>query len=157
LTAGGGAAFEGHVEQEAANPDRDEQEFYQAGLNLTFGNFAVGGVFQYYNDLAEQGDDTSIDNWVAGAGIAYSMDAWTIGAQYSHGDSENDGDDGGESTQDRIVLTGNYAMGPGINIDAEIGYTWVDVDQNGDSSFGQDEADDGYDALEIGIGTNITF
>lgn len=157
LTAGAGAAFEGHVEQQAANPDRDEQEFYQTGLNLTFGNFSVGGVFQYYNDLLEQGDDTSIDTWVAGAGVAYSIDAWTVGAQYSHGDSENDGDDNGESTQDRIVLTGNYAMGPGINIDAEVGYTWVDVDQNGDSTFGDDNADDGYDALEIGIGTNITF
>ncbi|NJM92672.1 MAG: porin, partial [Rhodospirillaceae bacterium] len=82
LTAGAGASFEGHVEQQAANPDRDEQEFYQAGLNLTFGNFSVGGVFEYYNDLLQQGDDDSIDTWVAGAGIAYSIDAWTVGAQY---------------------------------------------------------------------------
>ena len=117
LTAGAGASFEGHVEQ-APGPDRDEQEFYQAGLNLTFGNFSVGGVFEYYNDLLDQGDD-NIDTWVAGAGIAYSFDAWTVGLQYSHGDSENDGSNGGESTQDRAVLTGNYAMGPGINIDAE--------------------------------------
>ena len=79
LTAGAGASFEGHVEQ-APGPDRDEQEFYQAGLNLTFGNFSVGGVFEYFNDLLEQGDN-SIDTWVAGAGIAYSMDAWTVGLQ----------------------------------------------------------------------------
>jgi outer membrane protein OmpU len=154
LTAGGGASFEGHVEQ-APGPDRDEQDFYQAGLNLTFGNFSVGGVFEYYNDLLDQGDD-NIDTWTAGAGIAYSMDAWTVGAQYSHGDSDNDGANGGESTQDRIVLTGNYAMGPGINLDAEVGYTWVDVDEDGNTSFGGD-AFDNYDALEIGIGTNITF
>src|SRR6185503_15249126 len=56
LTAGAGASFEGHVEQ-SPGPDRDEQEFYQAGLNLTFGNFSVGGVFEYYNDLLDQGDD----------------------------------------------------------------------------------------------------
>jgi outer membrane protein OmpU len=155
LTAGAGASFEGHVEQ-APGPDRDEQEFYQAGLNLTFGNFSVGGVFEYFHDLAEQGNDFGVDTWVAGAGIAYSIDAWTVGAQYSHGDSENDGELGGESTQDRIVLTGNYAMGPGINIDAEVGYTWVDVSEDGVSTFGG-EAFDNYDALEIGIGTNITF
>ena len=151
---GAGASFEGHVEQ-APGPDRDEQEFYQAGLNLTFGNFSVGGVFEFYNDLLDQGDD-NIETWVAGAGIAYSFDAWTVGAQYSHGDSENDGANGGESTQDRIVLTGNYAMGPGINIDAEVGYTWVGVDEDGTSTFG-DESFDNYNALEIGIGTNITF
>jgi outer membrane protein OmpU len=159
LTAGAGASFEGHVEQ-APGPDRDEQDFYQAGLNLTFGNFSVGGVFEYFHDLAEQGNDFGVDTWVAGAGIAYSIDAWTVGAQYSHGDSENDGELGGESTQDRIVLTGNYAMGPGINIDAEVGYTWVDSDGPATANTQFDDSGgglDNYDALEIGIGTNITF
>ena len=156
LTAGGGASFEGHVEQ-APGPDREEQDFYQAGLNLTFGNFSVGGVFEYFHDIDDQGDD-NIDTWVAGGGIAYSIDAWTVGAQYSHGDSDNDGANGGESTQDRAMLIGNYAMGPGINIDAEIAYTWVDVSGGDDANttFGG-EGLDNYDALEIGIGTNITF
>ena len=157
LTAGGGASFEGHVEQ-APGPDRDEQEFYQAGLNLTFGNFSVGGVFEYYNDLLDQGDN-SIDAWTTGAGIAYSMDEWTVGAQYSHGDADDDGAAGGSSTQDRVVLTGNYALGPGINIDGELGYTWTDEDGNG-AVFTQDDSgvgDGSYNAFEIGIGTNITF
>ncbi len=157
LTAGGGASFEGHVEQ-TVGPDRDEQDFYQAGLNLTFGNFSVGGVFEYYNDLLDQGAN-NIDAWVAGAGIAYSMDAWTVGAQYSHGDADDDGSDGGSSTQDRIVLTGNYALGPGINIDGELGYTWLDENGNGAvfTTDGGGISDGSYDAFEIGIGTNITF
>jgi predicted porin len=159
LTAGGGASFEGHVEQ-VVGPDRDEQDFYQAGLNLTFGNFSVGGVFEYLHDFADQGED-EVDYWVAGVGLAYTMDAFTVGAQYSHGDSEDDGGeggdfDGGDDTQDRVVLTGNYAMGPGINLDAEVGYTWVNEDDGG-AVFGTGAGLDGYDALEIGIGTNITF
>jgi hypothetical protein len=157
LTAGGGASFEGHVEQ-GPGPDRDEQDFYQTGLNLTFGNFSVGGVFEYYHDLLDQGDN-NIDAWVAGAGIAYTMDAWTVGAQYSHGDADDDGAAGGSSTQDRITLTGNYALGPGINIDGEVAYTWLDEDGNG-AVFTSDDtgvSDGSYDALEIGIGTNITF
>jgi predicted porin len=152
LTAGGGASFEGHVEQ-APGPDRDEQDFYQAGLNLTFGNFAIGGVFEYYNDFLDQGDN-NIDIWVAGGGIAYTIDAWTVGAQYSHMDAEDNGaedDFDDDGSMDRIVLTGNYAMGPGINLDAEVGYTWTDVDPERDDGF------DDYQALEIGIGTNITF
>jgi hypothetical protein len=157
LSAGGGASFEGHVEQ-TVGPDRDEQDFYQAGLVLTFGNFSIGGAFEYYNDQFDQGDN-NIDVWTAGGGIAYSMDAWTVGAQYSHGDADDDGADGGSSTQDRIVLTGNYAMGPGINIDGELGYTWLDENGNGAvfTTDGGGFADGSYDAFEIGIGTNITF
>jgi predicted porin len=159
LTAGGGASFEGHVEQTVGS-DRDERDFYQAGLNLTFGNFSVGGVFEYYNDLLDQGED-NLDLWVAGVGVGYTMDAFTVGAQYSHADSEDDGGeggnfDGGDDTQDRVVLTGNYAMGPGINLDAEVGYTWVD-ESDGGALYGTGSGLDGYDALEIGIGTNITF
>jgi outer membrane protein OmpU len=158
LTAGAGAAFEGHVEQANGGPDREEQDFYQAGLNLTFGNFAIGGVFEYFHDLDNQGD-VEIDTWVAGGGISYTMDAWTVGAQYSHGDSEDDGEGGGEDTQDRAMLIGNYAMGPGINIDAEVAYTWVNSSSGGATfSANDDDIDlDNYDALEIGIGTNITF
>ena len=156
LTAGAGGAWEGHVEQ-APGPDRDEQDFYQAGLNLTFGNFAFGGVFEYEHDLLDQGGD-NVDQWVAGGGASYTMDAWTVGLQYSHLDQENDGSDPTTTDlqQDRVTLTGNYAMGPGINVDGELGYTWVDTDPEGGVNSAGEEIDD-YQAFEIGIGTNITF
>jgi predicted porin len=152
LNAGLGGSWEGHVEQ-SVGPDRDEQDFYQAALNLTFGDFAVGGVFEYYNDLVkfDAGDET--DAWVAGGGIAYSFDPWTVGAQYSHQLAETEFDGGGDAdfTMDRAVLTANYALGPGIAIDGELGYTWVDADET-PSNDGEE-----YGGFEIGIGTNITF
>jgi predicted porin len=153
LTAGGGGSFEGHVEQ-SPGADRDEQQFYQAGLNLTFGQFAVGGVFEYYNNLVsfDTGDET--DAWVAGGGVAYTMDAWTFGAQYSHqlADTDGSGGDGNQDfTMDRAVLTANYVLGPGINLDGEVGYTWVDTDPET-----ADNVDD-YEGFEVGIGTAITF
>jgi len=165
LTAGGGASFEGHVEQSGPGAaDRDEQQFYQGGLNLTFGNFGVGGVFEYFNNGAffaesfdSEGPDPSqdADQWTAGIGVSYAMDAFTVGAQYSHGDYDiehGEGADDSDATIDRVVLTGNYAMGPGINLDGEVGYTWQDT-----SGPDFDEGTDNYDSLEIGIGTNITF
>jgi predicted porin len=152
LDAGLGGSWEGHVEQ-VPGPDRKEQDFYQTGLNLTFGNFAIGGVFEYYNDLVafEDGDET--DAWVAGGGIAYTFDPWTVGAQYSHQLAETDLSGGGDAdfAMDRAVLTANYALGPGIDIDGELGYTWIDADPEAD-----DDVDD-YSGFEIGIGTAITF
>lgn len=158
IDAGAGASFEGHVEKTDGGPNRKESDFYQAAVNLTFGNFAVGGVFEYFNDAfsgdaGALGDTFVTDAWVAGGGIAYTMDAITVGAQYSHQDSEMDinGGDDIDATMDRIVLTGNYAMGPGVNLDASVGYTWIDT-----SPEDEDGLDD-YDALEIGIGTNFSF
>ncbi len=160
LTAGGGGSFEGHVESQSG-PDRDEQQFYQTGLNLTFGQFAIGGTFEYYKNLLDQGSfitddgdligDHDVDAWVAGGGVAYTLDAWTLGAQYSHQDTDDDGGDGVDFTMDRAVLTAVYQLGPGINLDGEVGYTWIDTSPESD-----DDIDD-YDAWEIGIGTAITF
>ena len=154
LTAGAGGSWEGHVEQQAG-PDRNEQSDYQAGLNLTFGNFGVGGVFEYYKNIVDQGS-TDLDRWVAGIGAGYSIDAWSVGVQYSHLDQDsNNSATADEFQQDRVVLTGNYAMGPGINVDGELGYTWIDTDpENG--TVGGTDVDD-YNAFEIGIGTNFTF
>ena len=147
LTFGGGGSWEGHVEQ-VAGEARPEQDFYQTGLVLTFGSFSVGGGFEYYNDVSDFVDDA----WVAGGGMSYNMDAWTIGLQGSHleADEDNQGAFDGFS-QSRIVLTGDYAMGPGINLDAEIGYTWSDTDSE------DSEAHDDYDSLEIGIGSYLRF
>jgi outer membrane protein OmpU len=150
LAAGAGGSFEGQVEQ-SPGPDRDEQQFYQAGLNLTFGQFAVGGTFEYYNNLVDFDVGDKVDAWVAGGGVAYTMDAWTFGAQYSHQLADADGGDFDDFTMDRAVLTANYALGPGIDLDGEVGYTWIDTDPET-----ADNVDD-YDALEIGIGTAITF
>ncbi len=159
LTAGAGAGFEGHVEQESG-ADRKESDYYQAGLNLSFGNFGIGVVGEYFNDINSReafGADPAIDRdgWAVGVGAAYTMEAFTIGAQYSHGENtleRSEGGDDSEATLDRIVLTGNYALGPGINIDGELGYSWQDTEGE---DFG--EENDNYDSFEIGIGTAFTF
>ncbi|MEZ5830787.1 MAG: porin [Dongiaceae bacterium] len=154
LTAGAGASIEGHVEK-SVGPDRNKQEFYQAGVNVNVGNFAVGGVFEYYNDIIDQGP-SDLDRWVAGLGAAYTIDAWTLGLQYSHLDqSTNNSHTADEFQQDRVTLTGLYALGPGINIDGEVGYTWIDTDPENGTVSGTPV--DNYDALEIGIGTSFTF
>ena len=152
LTAGLGASFEGHVEQQPGD-DQREQTFYQGGVNLTFGAFSIGGVFEYYDNLLsfKGGDDA--DGWVAGGGLAYDFEDFVVGAQYSHQSTEVDRAGGGNDdfTMDRAVVTAIYPLGPGIDLDAEIAYTWIDTDP--ESADGVDD----YQSLEIGLGTAITF
>ena len=114
-----------------------------------------GGTFEYYNNLVDFDAGDKVDAWVAGGGIAYTLDAWTFGAQYSHQLAEVDGGGNDDFTMDRAVLTANYALGPGIDIDGEVGYTWIDTDPEA-GTVDATNIDD-YDGLEIGIGTAITF
>jgi len=158
---GGGGSWEGHVEK-VPGSDREEQDFYQTGLNFTFGDFSVGGVFEYYNDVLDRtssegdaGAPIESDAWVAGLGAAYTIDAWTIGAQYSHLDANLEGDIS-DYTQDRAMLIGAYNLGPGIVLDGEIAYTWADSDPEGGETADGTNVDD-YEALEIGLGTSLTF
>ncbi len=163
VTWGGGGSWEGHVEQ-APGPNRDEQDFYQTGLNFTVGGLAIGGVFEYYNDALDRGGDKgdvvpplALDAWVAGIGAAYTLDAWVIGAQYSHLDADNDASSAiTDFSQDRAMLTVAYGLGPGIELDAELAYTWADTDPEGGETADGIDVDD-YDALEVGLGTTLTF
>ena len=158
LQLGAGGSWEGNVEQ-TAGPDREESDFYQAGVLVGIGAFSFGASFNYFNDddlfsaTLENGAVVA-DRWVLGVGASYTMDVWTFGIGYSinEADIENAGGADSEFSLQRAVLTANYALGPGIDLDAEIGYTWQDV-----SGPDFDEADDNNDAVEIGVGTAIPF
>ncbi len=89
---------------------------YQTGLNFNFGNFGIGGVMEYFEN---GGDDNNA--WVAGGGVSYGVDAWTVGLQGSHGTYDGAGaaqslvsNPGGSRNLNRVILTGNYALGPGV-------------------------------------------
>jgi predicted porin len=148
---GGGGSWQGKFNHaDGANDGKSAN--YQTALTVTFGGFAVGGIFEFYDN---GGDDNNA--WVAGGGASYGVDAWTVGIQGSHGtfyaSSAGLGNgDGGHDNNNRIILTGSYEMGPGVLLDAEVGYTWFD-----DTSPATDEGNDDYSAFDVGIGSKFTF
>lgn len=169
ITLGGGGSFEHDNEdiEDFTDIHHEEQDFYQAAFVLNVDRFSIGGVFEYYNDLANSEFENAFsvarfkqDAWVAGGGIAYNYNAWTFGAQYSYRKDIFKQTESGifdfkkTQVQQRAVATVNYALGPGINLDGEFGYTWRDQDpENTSFLFNNDD----YSAVEIGLGTAITF
>jgi predicted porin len=148
---GGGGSWQASFNDTNGGNDGKSSN-YQTALTVTFGGFAVGGIFEYYNN---GGDDNNA--WVAGGGASYGVDAWTVGIQGSHGtfhaSSAGGGNgDGGHDNNNRIILTGSYEMGPGVLLDAELGYTWFR-----DTSGAADDAADDYQAFDVGIGSKFTF
>jgi predicted porin len=164
-----GGAWEGHKEGDntgfgGSDVSLGEQENYQAGLNLFVGNFAIGVGGEIYNDLGDvRFEDQRIhsDSWVAGIGMSYSYDAWIFGAQYSHRENDFDvsADDGleGELTQDRVIGTVTYLLGPGMNLDASAAYTWLDADPETLEVFDDSGEVNDYQSIELGVGATLTF
>jgi len=148
---GGGASFVGHRDNVPAASDGESQT-YQTALNVNFGGFAVGGIFQYFDN---GGEDNNA--WTAGGGASYGIDAWTVGIQGSHGTYNGQSvalnqNPGGHRTLNRVILTGSYEMGPGVLLDAELGYTWFH--DTGDAATSDT---DKYSAFDVGIGSKFTF
>ena len=165
LTWGGGASWEMGTD-DSPFADFQDQDFYQTGLTVDIGRFSIGGAFEYYHDLNSSHSlagvpGTDLNAWVAGGGLAYSYRAWTFGAQYSYRQDTFRQDTAFtdfkvEQVQQRAVATVNYALGPGINLDGEVGYTWRDFDPENEF-FGSTTGDDDYDGVELGIGTALSF
>ena len=134
-----------------------KKSFYQTGLNLTFGNLAVGGAFEYmkgenvrFDSSGNFSSNHGGDYWIAGGGIAYTIDAWTVGGQYSYQSIDGIERSGSSRKVHLVELTGQYAMGPGITLDAGLGYAHA-------SGSSDDAAHGGYDSFNIGLGTSFTF
>lgn len=164
-----GGAWEGHKEEDSsgiggADISIGEQENYQAGLNLFVGNFAIGVGGEIYNDLADirfLGENIHAESWVAGIGMSFTYDAWIFGAQYSHRENEFkiSADEGAKSevTQDRVIGTLTYLLGPGMNLDASLAYTWLDADPETVVLFDESGELNNYQSIEVGVGATLTF
>jgi outer membrane protein OmpU len=157
IETGAAAYFEGDVQEKAAG--EDEQSGYNAGVNLNFGGFTVGVAGTYLADTTITGASSSgEDTWVIGTGLSYNVDAWTVGLGWAHVVGEAEGTNAKDHI-DRVGVTGNYALGPGIDLDAGVFYTWANAAIEGNAADdGFNSFDDGsYDAIEFAVGSSIAF
>jgi len=152
LNWGGGGSWQLKRNNDTTLND-GKSEAYQTSGVVTFGGFSIGGIFEYFN----QGGPGN-DMWIAGGGASYAAtDAWIVGLQYSHGRYDGDflgdglGTDGAHSLN-RVVMTTSYNLAPGVDLDADLGYTWYH-----DSRPAVPDTLDDYRSFEFGLGTSLTF
>jgi predicted porin len=137
--------------------DDDKTSFYQAGLQVGFGAWTIGvggEILNNYDDAFGSSTPTGVtvapdsDLWALQIGGNYAWDAWTIGLGWTHAQAEITSSSD-EDTVDYISLNGSYALGPGIALEGNVGYSNYSEDNN--------DANADYDAFEVGFGTAISF
>jgi hypothetical protein len=137
------------TEEDDAAPRKDVSA-WQSGLNLTFGDFAVGGSFGKLNNGL--GDD--LDVTVYGISGTYASGPYTYGLGWTRGKYEVTATR--EPTLDTFMLSAAYAMGPGITVDAALQHNMYDND--GATAIGAGVTATGdYDSTAIMVGSSIEF
>jgi predicted porin len=108
------------------------------------GGLSLGGRFTHWLETDPQHpDDRSYS-----LGASYSLDSWTLGLDWTHGNyDESFLDIGDRNDTDVYAFTTSYSLRPGVRINGLLEYS--------DSKSGQAGADSG--SLAVGIGTLINF
>ncbi len=128
----------------------DDVRAWQAGLNLGFGSFGVGGS---YGKL-ENGLGDGLDADIYSLSGVYNTGPYKFGLGWSHGNYQVTS--AREPELNTVLLSASYAMGPGITLDAAVQHDSYDND--GAIAIGSGlTATDDYDATAIMVGSSISF
>lgn len=101
--------------------------FYNAGLNLSYGGFTLGGSLRW-NNHNEKGhglaDQLSLDGHAWDAGLVYGGDVWTAGVSlYKSRVTGHSYRNGGKKEEITFIQTSaSYTLGPGVSLQGLVGY-----------------------------------
>jgi outer membrane protein OmpU len=166
LTAGGGGEWALETQTSFGGSAGNKPSQYLLGFQLGLpGGFTIGASGQYtdnYKWAYGSPNASFTDNqWTVTAGASYTVDAVSVGLQglYSEWDVTPVGVVTGTDKVYGVALTGAYALGPGINLEAEVAYEKYDSATNVaafNTATGYTSAAD-YDAVTIAGGFAINF
>ena len=148
---GGGGTFS--MDREYSSPftiRSDDRQEFNGYAQFRYAGFTLGGAYSYRDSMLESfaaGQDR--DQEVFGAGATYAWSRYAVGMGWTRGRYENGGIVGSDQ-YDVYALTGSYVLGPGITLDALLGYSEYD----GARPFA---AFLDYETVEVGLGTAIRF
>ena len=119
----------------------DDPSAWNAGANLGFGAFKVGGSYTAFKDV--YANNTDGDSWALGA--TYDIGAFTVGATYTKSDYDAGSVDGTNPLYDSSSYGAavSYTVAPGVTAKGEI------------NQFKNDDLD--QDATVVMLGTQVDF
>ncbi|SBW09038.1 putative Outer membrane protein (Porin) [uncultured Alphaproteobacteria bacterium] len=126
---------------------------FGGGLNLSYQGFTVGGgIKRKVSSETSGAAQARTDGFAWNAGVMYAEGPYKVSLNYANSKTEGDSRDGGPTDGhdkiDVIRLGGAYALGPGVNMFAEVGYTDA-KDETGADASGNEGAYGGVVGLHL--------
>ena len=100
---------------------------WQAGLNVSFAGLTFGGsavLNDEHQKFPESG--TFADGITFDVGVAYEVDAYAASITWLRSELEGDNTIDAEDVKDSVMVSGSYAMGPGVDLKGSV--FWVSYD-----------------------------
>ncbi|MCP5364445.1 MAG: porin [Hyphomicrobiales bacterium] len=123
-----------------------------AGLVLAVAGFEAGGSFAWADGDTPGGN--SIDGHAFDVGVAYETGPYRVGLTYIKGITEGSRADSSDQRLDQVVISGTYALGPGVDLVGGLFYFDADGEKNQVAGTNGIESTDGFGALS---GLKLTF
>ena len=114
----------------------DNAEGYSVGGNIGYAGFTVGASYADTKGNASGGTDAgvSFDGRGYDLGVAYAFDAFEVSLSYYNGKVADSTASAGDSTHETVMLSGNYEVGPGVNVLASIFRSKFEADTGTDNT-----------------------
>ncbi len=124
----------------SGNSTEQDQDAWRAGLVVSYAGFAIGGSYMKVDDV---NGANNVDLTVWDAGLSYTTGPYAVGLTYHTSDLDTALDE----EYQQVILSGSYAMGPGVKLVASGFWAETDVD-------GTNNDADAYGAI---AGLALTF
>ncbi len=101
------------------NTRKTNMEDFSGGINLTYAGWTVGGSVRRVLQSFSM-DTTSSQGWAWDAGVMYAEGPYAVSLSYRSSSTEGSRTDADEDTVSMIALGGKYALGPGVDLFAQL-------------------------------------
>ncbi|MEQ8813561.1 MAG: porin [Thalassobaculum sp.] len=125
----------------------DDAQGYSFGGNVGYAGFTFGASFSDTKGNGSAGTDSAVsfDGRGYDVGVAYAFDAFQVSLSYYNG-KVADSAAAGDSKHETVMLSGNYEVGPGVNLLASVFRSEFEADTG--------TTNDGWAAI---TGLTVTF
>lgn len=118
-----------HSEANGSNGVTGDVQDWAFGLNLTYEGFTLGGAYRGISAGVGSAAEAK-DGYAWDAGLMYEEGPYAVSINYRKSSARGT-DAAGEDTIDMYALGGKYALGPGVDLWAQLAYADYDAETGG--------------------------